>query len=171
MGVQLQLHVPTVERMRGWYSARGVELNEARLRMATLPCPSEVLFTEGLWVPLVNVGGVYVLPGIPRLFQAMVAAHQDRFSGPAFHSSALFTQLGESDLAGPLTQVAARHPAVAIGSYPNTAADTTGSYKVKLALSSRDPAALAAAVAGVRAGLGDIFMEEGEAAAAAGAAS
>ncbi len=43
---------------------------------ATLPTPSEVLFTEGLWVPLVNVGGVYILPGIPRLFQAMVSAHQ-----------------------------------------------------------------------------------------------
>ena len=45
---------------------------------ATLPTPAEVLFTEGLWVPLVNVGGVYILPGIPRLFQSMVAAHQVR---------------------------------------------------------------------------------------------
>ncbi len=29
-------------------------------------------------VPLVNLDGVYILPGIPRLFQAMVSAHQVR---------------------------------------------------------------------------------------------
>lgn len=47
---------------------QGVELNAARLRMAHLPCDSqvEVLFTPGLWVPLVNCHGVYILPGIPR---------------------------------------------------------------------------------------------------------
>jgi hypothetical protein len=64
--------------MRESYARRGVELNAARLRMATLPTPSEVLFTPGQWVPLVNIGGVYILPGIPRLFQAMVSAHQAR---------------------------------------------------------------------------------------------
>lgn len=38
----LELHQPTVERMRENYSKRGIELNEARLRMATLPKESEV---------------------------------------------------------------------------------------------------------------------------------
>ena len=47
--------------------------------MAALPTPAaEVLFTPGLWVPLVVVDRVHVLPGIPRLFQAMVSAHQAR---------------------------------------------------------------------------------------------
>eukprot|EP00983_Pelagomonas_calceolata_P105220 1159109-Pelagomonas_calceolata.AAC.9 len=46
---QLELHGPTVERMRESYAKRGMELNEARLRMATLPAPSEVLFSEGTW--------------------------------------------------------------------------------------------------------------------------
>ncbi|GLI70078.1 hypothetical protein VaNZ11_014851 [Volvox africanus] len=160
MGVSLQLHQPTVERMKLSYAARGMELNEARLRMATLPTPSEVLFTEGLWVPLVNVGGVYVLPGIPRLFQAMIRAHQERFTGVAFQSAALFTHVGESDLAQPLSAVAVKHPNVAIGSYPNTSADVSPSYKVKLAFSSRDNAALVAAVADVRASLGDIFLDQ-----------
>ena len=52
-------------------------MNEARLRMAALPTPpDEVLFTPGLWVPLVVVDRVWILPGIPRLFQAMVSAQQ-----------------------------------------------------------------------------------------------
>lgn len=48
-GAKLELHQPTVERMREAYAKRGMELNDARLRMATLPAPAEVLFSEGTW--------------------------------------------------------------------------------------------------------------------------
>lgn len=40
---------------------------------------------------------------------------QDRFTGIAFHSSALYTHLGESNLAKELTEVAAKHPKVGKG--------------------------------------------------------
>lgn len=36
----LERHPPTVDLMQQHYSARGLELNEARLRMATIPTPS-----------------------------------------------------------------------------------------------------------------------------------
>ena len=76
-GRTLERHAPTVAIMQQHYGARGVELNEARLRMAELPTPAdEVLVTPGLWVPLAVVDRVYVLPGIPRLFQSMISAHQ-----------------------------------------------------------------------------------------------
>ena len=41
-GVGLELHGPTVERMKENYSKRGVELNDARLRMAKLPQTAQV---------------------------------------------------------------------------------------------------------------------------------
>lgn len=41
-GTRLELHEPTVQRMREHYGKRGIELNEARLRMATLPAGAEV---------------------------------------------------------------------------------------------------------------------------------
>ena len=45
--------------------------------MAALPSPAdEGLCSPGLWVPLVVVDRVYILPGIPRLFQSMVSAQQ-----------------------------------------------------------------------------------------------
>ena len=76
-GVPLALHQPTVDLMQEHYSQRGLELNAARLRMATLPCPAdEVLVTPGMWVPLVVLQQTYILPGIPRLFQSMITAHQ-----------------------------------------------------------------------------------------------
>ncbi|GAB4821923.1 hypothetical protein N2152v2_008969 [Parachlorella kessleri] len=150
--VKLALHQPTVERMQEHYTRRGVELNEARLRMATLPEGSEVLYTEGLWVPLVNLQGVYILPGIPSLFQRMVEAHADRFKGPAAHSQTLYTNLGEGDVADPLADVAKAHPKVRIGSYPNvnmksSKREGAAAYNVKLQFESRDPEALAQAVA------------------------
>ena len=41
-GVNLQRHQPTIDRMLEHYGKRGLELNEARLRMATLPHPAQV---------------------------------------------------------------------------------------------------------------------------------
>lgn len=51
-------------------------------------------------MPLVNMRGVYVLPGIPRLFTAMVEAHKEPFRGPACSSAVLYTNTVEGDLAG-----------------------------------------------------------------------
>ena len=51
-------------------------------------------------MPLVNLHGVYILPGIPRLFKSMVDAHKDRFKGPANKSRTLYTNTVEGDLAG-----------------------------------------------------------------------
>ena len=52
-------------------------------------------------MPLVNLRGVFVLPGVPRLFRSMLEAHVHRFSGPAHCQAELFTNQGEGDLAGP----------------------------------------------------------------------
>lgn len=51
-------------------------------------------------MPLVNLHGVYILPGIPRLFKSMVDTHKDRFKGPANKSRTLYTNTVEGDLAG-----------------------------------------------------------------------
>ncbi len=59
-----------------------------------------MLEVPGTWVPLVNLRGIYVLPGIPRLFRSMLEAHADRFAGPAYCQAELLTDMGEGDLAG-----------------------------------------------------------------------
>jgi molybdopterin-biosynthesis enzyme MoeA-like protein len=136
--------------MGTFFRARGKELNAARLRMATLPVGAQVLYTPDLWVPLVNLNSVFILPGIPRLFQGMIEQHKALFQGPAHVSAALYTHLGEGDLAQLLGDIADKHPKVTIGSYPNTA-DVDESFRVRLQFESRDLAALNAAVAEVEA--------------------
>jgi molybdopterin-biosynthesis enzyme MoeA-like protein len=159
----------------------------------------EVLFTPGLWVPLVVIERTFILPGIPRLFQQMVEAHAGRFKGPAAHTRVLYSNLGEGgpavlrwqaphggvgntcprlrsptpahptpllpscspgDLALKLSSVAALHPRVRIGSYPNTSWESDASrvpYRVKLQFESRDAGALDKAVEAVEAALPDTF--------------
>lgn len=144
-GTTLALHEPTVNKMRDHYGALGKELNEARLRMATLPVGAEILSTEGMWVPLVNINEVYVLPGIPRLFQGMLGGHLDRFRGQQMHSDVRYTQQGEGEIAHVLGEVAARYPNVNIGSYPNVNMNKAG-FTTKLAFESRDAEAMQSAV-------------------------
>lgn len=154
LGLSLELHQPTVERMKAHYEQRGLELNEARLRMAQLPTPlTDVLWTPDLWVPLAVVGGnVYILPGIPRLFQQMVLANVERLPrGPASHVAMLYSASGEGDLAASLESVATAFPTVRIGSYPNAEFDMNHptralNYRVKLVFEGRDAKAVAEAV-------------------------
>jgi molybdopterin-biosynthesis enzyme MoeA-like protein len=79
VGVGCSLHEPTLKRMRKHYKQRGLEVNDARKRMATLPDTATVHFTDSMepnWVPLVEVQGVFILPGIPRLYKAMITGQQ-----------------------------------------------------------------------------------------------
>lgn len=149
-GEQLKVHEPTVKLMQAHYTKTGKEVNEARLRMATLPEGAEVLVTEGLWVPLVNLNGVYILPGIPRLFQGMINAHKDRFTGgAAFQTLSEYTSMGEGDLANIFGDVAKQFPDVRMGSYPNVDAQDKR-FTAKLQLECRNAKQLEEAMAAVK---------------------
>ena len=87
-----------------------------RLLGTRVPQGAEVYDTERF--PQVQVGNVYVFPGVPRLFRHRFEAIADRFAGPRRSCAAIWTQQGEGELAGPLERVDARFPAVELGSYP-----------------------------------------------------
>ncbi len=85
-------------QVAGSREARGA-VHQLMLRHPGVSC-GQVLTTPGLWVPLVHIHGVYILPGIPRLFTAMLEANKSRFTGPKHSSVSLYTNLGEGDVAG-----------------------------------------------------------------------
>lgn len=144
-GLKLALHEETAERMRVYYESQGKTLNGPRLRMATLPEGCEVLYTPGLWVPLVVLQNVYILPGIPRLFTQMLNANKERFSGPLSTAFILYTHQGEGDLAEPLTRIALEFADVAIGSYPST--EVGDGFTTRLSFEGRDSDSVRKAVA------------------------
>ena len=54
-GRPLTVHEETLRRMTAHYERKHLEVNAMRRRMATLPEGAEVLFTDGMWVPLAIV--------------------------------------------------------------------------------------------------------------------
>jgi molybdopterin-biosynthesis enzyme MoeA-like protein len=144
---KLVIHDAALTRMRQFVPQ--MDINEARLRMVTLPEGCEVFWTEGIWVPTVCVGGkVFILPGVPRIYQMMLhALPETRVSSGGLQArtkAELETRLPEGDIAGVLLQVAERFPKVALGSYP--IGDTEATRYTQLAVEADNESDVAAAM-------------------------
>ncbi len=131
-GQKLAIHQPTVERYTQHY---GRSPNQAQLKMALLPENCDVLWTENLWVPTVFIKPVYVLPGIPELFAAMLEGLKSRFSYKPFERALVYSNLPESQIAAPLEAVQNRFPDVEIGSYPQ---NINSEFRVMLSVEGSD---------------------------------
>ena len=148
VGVAQAFGVPIVReaeleaRLRRYFGERPGGVDEAKLRMADVPEGAALIETAEMRWPVLALGNVYILPGVPELFRKKFLALRERFRVAPFFARAIYTLEDEFDIAAQLSAVAAAHSAVAIGSYPNFSAPE---YKVKLTLESKDEAALNAA--------------------------
>ncbi len=127
-------------------------VDEANLRMATVPDGAELVRAGGASYPTIRVRNVYVLPGIPALVQQKFEALAPSLPGKTLHAARVYARDRESDVAGALAALDAAHPAVDIGSYPRWG---EAEHRLIVTLESGDRAALEAAVAGVS-GLVDV---------------
>ena len=101
------------------YAKRGMEVNEARLRMARIPDGAELIDNPVSHAPGFKLGNVHVMAGVPAIFQAMLEGLKPGIQGgPKTLSWSLRCEIGEGDLAGPLGQVQQAFPDVSMGSYP-----------------------------------------------------
>lgn len=144
----LQLDSKTCEDMERLSKLKDPQwtLTEARKRMATFPEPSEKLrFNPNIWVPIVLVNSnIYILPGIPRLFEALLDSLKPVFLDrvgevKGYHRMQIATQLPEGEIAPFLTQVqeSCLQRNVKIGSYPNYQPDENGT-RVVVSVVGRD---------------------------------
>lgn len=140
---------PIIEGLiRGYWGERATE---GHLRMADVPEGAELLSTGDVPWPVVCVENVFVLPGVPEIFEVKLQMLRERIgSDVPFVSRALYTMCDEGEIAALLEQVARAHPGVEIGSYPRW---RDPSYRVKLTFDGRDPAAVDAALEACRAAL------------------
>ena len=90
----------------------------ARRRMARAPAGADALAVAG-FAPGFLIENVVVCAGVPRIFQAMVAAAIDRLpvAAPLF-SRVVVARAAESKLADWLARLQAENPEIEIGSYP-----------------------------------------------------
>ncbi len=105
--------------LQAHYDRMGTELNAARLRMARIPEGAALIDNPVSAAPGFSLRNVHVMAGVPTVFQAMVASLLPTLTGgQPLLSQTLRVMRGEGDIAGPLADVAAAHPALSIGSYP-----------------------------------------------------
>jgi molybdopterin-biosynthesis enzyme MoeA-like protein len=146
------------ERLR---AAMGQEPPPAALRMCDVPQGSEFWFgASPLRVPVVSCGGVAMLAGVPELFRSQLEAVLARFPTRPVALAALYLRASEPEIAPALDAAAFAMPDVAFGSYPTF--DRSLDHRVKVTIEHRDAAAVAAALARLRATLpaGAIVRED-----------
>ncbi len=148
-GAAVERNPEAMRRLIAHYANSGVEFNEARRKMADIPVGAELIDNPVSAAPGFIIGNVHVLPGVPRIMQAMFEGLTGRLTGgPPVLSRTVACTIGEGTVAGGLGEIQGRYPDVEIGSYPYFRA---GHFGTSLVLRSAAVERLEAAAEEVRA--------------------
>lgn len=130
--------------LQAHYDNSGLELNEARLRMARIPDGAALIDNPVSVAPGFIVENVHVMAGVPSVFQAMVASVLPTLTGGApLLSQSLRIDRGEGDIAGPLAKLAETYADLSIGSYPF---QKNGAFGSNIVIRGTDGARIDAAI-------------------------
>jgi len=130
-----------VEKMiRHYYGDRATE---AHFRMANMPEGEEMIRSSDAPWPTVVIENVFVLPGVPEIFELKFTDLRKRLDrGQGFHSEAVYTLSGEGEIASLLERIAKDFPGVMVGSYIKWRAED---YRTKVTFDGNDPDKVASA--------------------------
>ena len=124
-----------------YYGERDV--TPVRLRMARVPVGAHLIDNPVSAAPGFRIENVFVLPGVPRILQAMLPGVLATLpGGPPIVSRSVTAWVRESDVAADLAAVQARHPGLDVGSYPFV---RDGRFGTSLVVRGNDTAAVAVA--------------------------
>ncbi len=147
-GVALRRDETSERTIREQFGAR---TTDGHLRMADLPEGAELIASAKIPWPVMRVGNVFVMPGVPEIFRLKFELVRERLvAGAPFHSRALYTWCDEGEIASLLEQVERAHPGVAIGSYPRIG---DPEYSVKITFDGEDLAQVTRALEACHAAL------------------
>ena len=129
------------------YAGRGIEFTEARKRMARMPRGARLIDNPVSVAPGFQIGNVFVMAGVPAIFQAMLDnVIPGLETGAILLSATVSCGLGEGTIGGPLGEIQKAHPRTIIGSYPKY---RDGAFWTELVVRSRFEDALNAARAAI----------------------
>jgi molybdenum cofactor synthesis domain-containing protein len=141
-GVAIDVDPRVVEIMQRRF--QGVDLNEARLRMARIPHGAELVTNSVSGAPGFWIGNVIVMAGVPSIMQAMLDEVAPKLkTGTKMLSETIRADAREGDIGAPLGLIAKGHPDVSIGSYPFF--DDKNGPNTNVVVRARDADKLAAA--------------------------
>ena len=123
LGVPVVVHPKARAILERYYTGRGLELTEARLRMARAPEGAELIPNRMTGAPGIRIGNIFLMAGVPHITAGMLEALTGTLEGGApVLSETIGCWTAESEVADILRSVekefADAPGGVQIGSYP-----------------------------------------------------
>ncbi|AJE45264.1 competence/damage-inducible protein A [Celeribacter indicus] len=126
------------------FQRRGVEANEARMRMARIPDGAALIDNPISIAPGFSLENVHVMAGVPAIFEAMVASLLPTLTGgQPLLSQSYRIDRPESSVATPLKTLAEKYPELSMGSYPF---QDNGAYGTNVVIRGQDGTQVEAAL-------------------------
>lgn len=151
LGIGVVIHPAARAILERYYSGRGIELTEARLRMARVPDGADLIPNRMSGAPGIRIGNLFIMAGVPHITAGMLDALTGELEGGApLVAYTIGAWAPESEIADLLRQGEKDYPGVAIGSYPFFRDGKTGANFV---VRSTDGEQVAACVAMLTGGL------------------
>ncbi|WP_428685373.1 competence/damage-inducible protein A [Sphingopyxis sp.] len=151
LGVGVVIHPGARAILERYYSGRGIELTEARLRMARVPDGADLIPNRQSGAPGIRMGNLFIMAGVPHITAGMLDALTGELEGGApLIAHTIGSWSPESEVADLLRQGEKDNPGVVIGSYPFF---RDGKVGANFVVRSTDGDAVAACVAMLTAGL------------------
>jgi len=118
-GKKASIRPDALKILKEYYDAKDIELNEARLRMARIPETAELIFNPISAAPGYVIENVYVMAGVPKIFQAMLKTVTPKLKkGLPTLSLSVKIFKGEGDIALDLEEIVKMFDQLNFGSYP-----------------------------------------------------
>lgn len=115
--VEIERNAEAQATLEAYYPAK--DLTDARLKMADIPVGASLIDNPVSGAPGFQLENVFVLPGVPKIMQAMFDGMTDRIiGGDPVLTRSVVTDLREGQLADELTLLQNNYPEISIGSYP-----------------------------------------------------
>ena len=117
--IKIEVNKEALRRLEVHYKKLKVELNESRIKMAKIPIGAELIDNPVSSAPGYIVKNVYVLPGVPKILQAMFTGLEDKICGiNNMISKNIIVHSAEGEIADFLENIQNKFNKVSIGSYP-----------------------------------------------------
>ena len=118
-GRQVSVRSDALNILKKYYDGKGIELNEARLRMARIPEKADLIENLISGAPGYIIENVYVMAGVPKIFQSMLQTVLPNLKkGSPTLSLSIKLYKGEGDIALELEQIVKAFSELNFGSYP-----------------------------------------------------
>lgn len=128
---KLVIHPELEQLVRSYF----LERIETGMKMAEVPEGAVLNASGDARFPTVQLENVYILPGIPQIFEKKLLALLGRFATDPYFLRAIYTSAGEGTITQYLNACLTEYPNLLLGSYPRLG---DSAYKVKLTLESKE---------------------------------